>query len=113
MRLPARYPAAIHPAPQGGAEHVEGEEPQPHHLGHPGDDAVDLAQSLDETGDGDHLAAVAAKEPLRGIQACGGEENVAAPSEHQRAATEMPDRKPDVVPGDRSEQREETQHNDV
>ncbi|MET7479827.1 hypothetical protein ABZT17_36460 [Streptomyces sp. NPDC005648] len=41
--------------PQRCPEGVEGQKPAPGHLARAGDDAVGLAQALDEAGDGDDL----------------------------------------------------------
>src|SRR5690348_6479969 len=67
------------PDPECGTEGVEGEEAAPGHAAGARDDAVDLAQSLDEAGDGDDLAAVAGEELLGRVEALRGQEHVAAP----------------------------------
>ena len=79
------------------------------HLRDARDDTVGLPQALDEPGHGDDLAAVPAEKPFRGVQALGGDEDVTAPFQHHRPATEVPNREPDVVTGDGGSKRDEAQ----
>jgi len=85
------------PHPQGRANGVEDQETPPVHAADAGDDAVRLAQALDEPRQHDDLAAVVREEALRSGQPLLGEEHVPAPSQGQRPAAEMPDGEADIV----------------
>ncbi len=66
--------------------------------GYAGDDAVGLAQALDEARDGHDLAAVPLKEPLHVVEALADQEDVPPRAQDEPASPEMPDRKPMLSP---------------
>ena len=83
------------------------------HAGDPGEQPVDLAQPVDEAGDGDDLAAMGVEELLGPVQPLRRQEYVSPESLRQRAAAEVADDEADVVADDGGEHRDQEDHRDV
>jgi hypothetical protein len=77
------------------------------HAGRAGDDAVGLAQTLDEPRDDDDLAAVAFEESGGLVQPFGRKEDVAAVAFDQAAAAEVAEGEADVVACDSAAEAEQ------
>ena len=73
------------------------------HADDAGQQPVDLAQAVDEPGDGDDLAAVVVEEGLGAVEPLRGQEDVAAEPFGQRATAEMADSEAEVVADDGGE----------
>jgi hypothetical protein len=79
----------------------------------PGQQPVDLAQPVDEAGDGDDLAAMGVEVLLGPFQPFRRQEDVSAESLRQWAAAEVADDEADVVADDGGQHTDEEDHRNV
>jgi hypothetical protein len=102
-----------HADPEGRADRVQDQEPDEAHPGHAGDDAVGLAQYVDEPGDRDDLAAVPGEEPLRPGHPVRWQQHVPAEPGQQPVAAVAADDPANAVARHRGRERDHGHHRDV
>ena len=83
------------------------------HAGNAGDDAVRLAQALDEARERDDDGTAPVEEALGLVESLLGQEHILAPPKGQGAAAEVPDGEADVVAENGCQERHDPDKHDV
>ena len=114
MWLPEKYPTLVQTATHSAAPiALKTRNRVQSQTADAGDDAVRLAQALDEARDDDDLAAVAVEEARGLLQTLGRQEDVAAVPFGERTAAEVADREADVVAKQRAKEAQQGDEHDA